>query len=46
MGATFYLKTFEYQCYKVYIMKLALVPTCRYNCDEKWPYVNVCAKFH
>ena len=26
--------------------KLALVPASRYYCDEKWPYHNVCAKFH
>ena len=26
--------------------KLALVPACRYNCDVRWSYVNVCAKFH
>ena len=26
--------------------KLALVLASRYNCDIKWSYHNVCAKFH
>ena len=26
--------------------KLALVPASRYDCDVKWSYHNVCAKFH
>ena len=26
--------------------KLALVPASRYYCDEKWSYLNVCAKIH
>ena len=28
------------------VPKLALVPASHYNCDVKWSYHNVCAKFH
>ena len=26
--------------------KLARVPACRYNCDVKKSYINVCVQFH